>query len=133
VEIFIRASCFLCLDFTRVHLKSDFVEEIDSEEEEEEYQRQLQMQEEEAMLLKNKENVVTPLMIVSALKSSKARYGDEEEGFLEDDTVKHVGRRGTPRTPGVGNDEFFDESAPLKANAARRTADETWGDLRTGD
>jgi len=41
VEIFIRATCFLCLDFTRVHLKSDFVEEVDSEEEEEEYQRQL--------------------------------------------------------------------------------------------
>ena len=131
MEIFIRASCFLCLDFTRVHLKSDFVEEVDSEEEEEEYQRQLQMQEEEARLLKNQENEVTPLMIVSALKNSKARYGDEEEGYLDDDMIKVDGRRGTPRTPGVGNDEFFDESAPLKANAARRPADETWGDLRT--
>ena len=37
------------------------------------------------------------------------------------------------KTPGVGNDEFFDESAPLKANAARRPADETWGDLRSPD
>ena len=85
-------------------------------------------------LLKNKENDVTPLLIVSALKNSKSRYGDEEEGYLDgDDTVKLNGgkRSGTPRTPGVGNDEFFDESAPLKANAARRPADETWGDLRT--
>ena len=132
MEIFIRATCFLCLDFTRVHLKSDFVEEVDSEEEEEEYQRQLQMQEEEARLLKGKGNEVTPLMIVSALKSSKTRYGDEEEGYLDEDTAKlEGGRRGTPRTPGVGNDEFFDESAPLRANAARRPADETWGDLRT--
>ncbi len=40
---------------------------------------------------------------------------------------KHPGKK----TPGVGNEEFFDESAPLKANAARRPADETWGDLRS--
>ena len=36
-ELFIRTFCFLCIDFTKVRLKSDFVEEVDSEEEEEEY------------------------------------------------------------------------------------------------
>ena len=36
-------------------------------------------------------------------------------------------------SPGVGNDEFFDEEAPLHSDPSKRATDETWGDLNSGN
>jgi len=127
MELFIRSGCFLCIDFTRIRLKSDIKEEVDSEEEEEEYQRQLQEEEERKTLLKKQPDAATP----PAIKRALTRYEDEEDGGEMYDEIEDFSSR--KRKPGVGNHEFFDESAPLRVNDGRKPADETWGDLRSHD
>jgi hypothetical protein len=77
------------------------------------------------------------LLPTSALKRSVVHDLDSEgfhwsdEGGDEIDVEKSKLVKGKGKKPGAGNEEFFDEEAPLRKNPGLRHADETWGDHRS--
>ena len=93
-----------------------------------EYERQQELLKEEEE--RKKKFPPEAQKLVPALKRAQTRYEDEDgnEIYEDLDKVRPFGKM----TPGVGNDEFFDEEAPLRANPSRKAADETWGDLKSG-